>query len=59
VLQQAATDKVLWEDDHFLFKRQYDVPETSITFADQEIVAIDERGDRFRARVVTLDPGGV
>ncbi|HZN02304.1 MAG TPA: LptE family protein, partial [Candidatus Polarisedimenticolia bacterium] len=29
VLSQAATDTILWEDDHFLFKRQYDVPETS------------------------------
>ena len=53
VLSQAATDKVLWEDDHFLFKRQYDVPETSITFTDQEIVAIDEVATDFARSVVT------
>jgi len=53
VLAQAATDKILWEDDHFLFKRQYDVPETSIAFVDQEIIAIDEVATDFAKTVVT------
>lgn len=53
VLSQAATDKILWEDDHFLFKRQYDVPETSITFVDQEIIAIDDVATDFARSVVT------
>jgi outer membrane lipopolysaccharide assembly protein LptE/RlpB len=53
VLAQAATDKILWEDDHFLFKRQYDVPETSIAFVDQEIIAIDDVATDFAKTVVT------
>ena len=53
VLSQAATDKVLWEDDHFLFKQQYDVPESAATFVDQEIVAIDQVAGDFARSVVT------
>ena len=53
VLAQAATDRILWEDDHFLFKRQYDVPETSFAYVDQEIIAIDEVADDFAKTVVT------
>lgn len=53
VLSEPATDKVLWEDDHFLFKRQYNVPEVSLTFVDQEIVAIDDVATDFARSVVT------
>lgn len=53
VLAQAATDRILWEDDHFLFKRQYDVPETSFAYVDQEIIAIDAVADDFARTVVT------
>lgn len=53
VLSQAATDRVLWEDDHFLFKQQYDVPETSIAYIDQELIAIDEVARDFAKTIVT------
>jgi outer membrane lipopolysaccharide assembly protein LptE/RlpB len=53
VLTQAATDRVLWENDHFLFKQQYEVPETSIAFVDREIIAIDEVAGDFASTVVT------
>jgi len=53
VLTQAATDRVLWENDHFLFKRQYEVPETSIAYVDREIIAIDEVAGDFASTVVT------
>ena len=53
VLNETRTDKVLWEDDHFLFKRQYDVAETSVTFVDQETIAIDEVATDFARSVVT------
>jgi len=52
-LTQAATDRVLWENDHFLFKRQYEVPETSIAYVDREIIAIDEVAGDFASTVVT------
>jgi hypothetical protein len=52
-LTQAATDRILWENDHFLFKRQYEVPETSIAYVDQEVVAIDEVAGDFASTVVT------
>jgi hypothetical protein len=52
-LTQAATDRVLWENDHFLFKQQYEVPETSIAYVDREIVAIDEVADDFASTIVT------
>jgi outer membrane lipopolysaccharide assembly protein LptE/RlpB len=53
VLKETRTDKVLWEDDHFLFKSQYDVAQTSVTFTDQEIVAIDQVATDFARSVVT------
>lgn len=52
-LTQAATDRVLWENDHYLFKRQYEVPETSIAYVDREIIAIDEVAGDFASTVVT------
>ncbi|HEU4401093.1 MAG TPA: LptE family protein [Candidatus Polarisedimenticolia bacterium] len=53
ILTETTTDKVLWEDDHFLFKRQYDVAASPQTFVDQEIVAIDDVATDFARGVVT------
>lgn len=53
VLSEAATDHVLWEDDHFLFKRQYDVAATSLGFLDQEIVAVDDVATDFARSMVS------
>ena len=52
-LNETTTDRVLWSDDHFLFKRQYDVPATPQSSVDQEIVAIDEVATDFARSVVT------
>ena len=52
-LSETTTDHVLWEDDHFLFKRQYDVAATQNVFIDQEIVAIDAVASDFAKSVVT------
>ncbi len=52
-LSETATDKVLWEDNHFLFKRQYDVGTSPNGFIDQEIVAIDDVAADFSRSVVT------
>jgi len=52
-LSETATDKILWEDNHFLFKRQYDVGTSPNGFIDQEIVAIDDVAADFSRSVVT------
>ena len=52
-LSEVATEKVLWDDDHFLFKRQYDVAANPQSFVDQEIVAIDDVAADFARSVVT------
>jgi len=52
-LSETSTDKVLWEDDHFLFKRQYDLATNPNGFIDQEIVAIDDVAADFSKSVVT------
>ena len=52
-LSETTTDRVLWEDDHFLFKRQYDVATSPQVFIDQEIVAIDDVATDFAKSVVT------
>ncbi len=53
LLREVGTDRILWEDDHFLFKRQYDLPATPQSFVDQEIVAIDDVATDFARGVVT------
>lgn len=53
VLSEVTTDRVLWEDDHFLFKQQYDVADAPEAFIDQEIVAIDKVALDFARSVVT------
>jgi outer membrane lipopolysaccharide assembly protein LptE/RlpB len=53
VLVQTADDKTLWQDDHFLFRRQYDVSgqvEGAIT---EESVALDQVCNDFSEAVVT------
>src|SRR5437867_9875149 len=52
-LSETTTDRVLWEDDHFLFKQQYDVATNPNGFIDQEIVAIDDVATDFSRSVVT------
>lgn len=52
-LSETTTDRVIWEDDHFLFKRQYDVQTDPQAFIDQEIVAIDDVATDFSRSVVT------
>ncbi len=52
-LSETTTDRVLWEDDHFLFKQQYDVSTNPNAFIDQEIVAIDDVATDFSRSVVT------
>src|SRR5436309_5035568 len=52
-LSETTTDRVLWEDDHFLFKQQYDVSTNPNTFTAQEIVAIDDVATDFSRSVVT------
>ena len=53
ILSEVATDRTIWEDDHFLFKSQYDVAQTSVTFVDQEVIAIDQVATDFARSVVT------
>jgi hypothetical protein len=53
VLSEVQTDRVLWEDDHFVFKRQYDLSGSPESFVDQEIVAIDDVATDFARSVVT------
>jgi lipopolysaccharide assembly LptE-like protein len=53
ILSEVGTDRPLWEDDHFLFKQQYDIASNPSSFVDQEIVAIDDVATDFAKSVVT------
>ena len=53
ILSEVATDRTIWEDDHFLFKKQYDIAASPQSFVDQEIVAIDDVATDFAKGVVT------
>jgi outer membrane lipopolysaccharide assembly protein LptE/RlpB len=51
-LVQTSDDKVLWQDDHFVFRRQYDVSTESSGIVSQEQVAIDQVAEDFAQAVV-------
>ncbi len=52
-LNETTTDHVLWEDDHFLFKRQYELATSAEVSIDEEIVAIDDVASDFAKSIVT------
>ena len=52
VLTQVSDDKILWQDDHFVFRQQYDVPSTSSGIVSQEQAAVDLVADDFAKAVV-------
>jgi outer membrane lipopolysaccharide assembly protein LptE/RlpB len=52
-LVQTSDDKVLWQDDHFLFRRQYDVSNQLEGSVAQEAVALDQVCSDFAESVVT------
>ena len=51
-LVQTSDDKVLWQDDHFVFRRQYEVSSLSSGIVSQEQVAVDQVVDDFAQAVV-------
>jgi outer membrane lipopolysaccharide assembly protein LptE/RlpB len=51
-LEDLRGNQVLWSNDQYVFRSQYDVPEDT-TFIDQEIVAIDQVAREFAVSVVT------
>jgi outer membrane lipopolysaccharide assembly protein LptE/RlpB len=51
-LVQTSDDKILWQDDHFVFRRQYDVSSVSSGIVSQEQVAVDLVADDFAQAVV-------
>ena len=52
-LVQSAPEKVLWAQNHYIFRQQYELPKTPVTQFDREIVAIDEIARDFALSVVT------
>ena len=52
-LTQMPEGNVLFRSSHFVFKKQYDVTGSGLTFFDQEITAIDEIAKDFAEAVVT------
>jgi outer membrane lipopolysaccharide assembly protein LptE/RlpB len=57
-LQDLVNDVVLWKDDHFVFRDQYDVDPNESEFFDESIVAIEEVSrDLARSVVATILEG--
>jgi len=52
-LVQTSDDKVLWQDDHFVFRRQYDVSLQAGGVISEEAVALDAICNDFAESVVT------
>lgn len=44
---------MLWSQNHFVFRQQYDVPETATTEFDREIVAVEAIASEFARSIVT------
>ncbi len=52
-LVRTSPEAILWSQNHFVFREQYDVPETPLAQFDKEIVAIDEMSAGFARSVAT------
>src|SRR5438093_187577 len=52
-LSDLRTGRILWSQEHFIFRSQYDVDRTAATSFDREIVAIDRIARGFAQTVVT------
>jgi len=52
-LTDLRTGKLLWSQDHFIFRSQYDVNQTAERSFDREIVAIDRIARDFAVTIVT------
>ncbi len=52
-LVQTSDDQVLWQDDHFVFRRQYDVQAAGGSTVSEETVALDQVSQDFAESVVT------
>ena len=53
VLIKTSDDQVLWQDDHFVFRRQYDVQAAGGSTVSEETVALDQVSQDFAESVVT------
>lgn len=52
-LVRTSPEAVLWSQNHFVFREQYDVPETPLADFDREIVAVEQIAEGFARSVVT------
>ena len=52
-LSRLPAREVLFRSSHFVFKKQYNVEDASLTFFNQEIIAIDEIAKDFAESVVS------
>ncbi len=52
-LTESATEEILWDQQYFVYKEQFDIPEAESDFFDQEIIAIDEIADSFARSLIT------
>ncbi|MEW5807777.1 MAG: LPS assembly lipoprotein LptE [Acidobacteriota bacterium] len=52
-LTDSADGNVIWNQEHFLYREQFDIPESEIDFFDQEIVAIERIAGSFARSLVT------
>lgn len=52
-LTDSTTEQVLWDQQYFVYKEQFDIPETESGFYDREIIAIDKIADSFARSLVT------
>ena len=52
-LVRTSDDHTLWQADHFVFRRQYDLTPTSVGVVSQEQAAIDLMAGDFAEAVVT------
>lgn len=51
-LRDLVNDVILWKDDHFVFRDQYDVDSSESEFFDESIVSIEEISQDFARTVV-------
>ncbi len=52
-LKDLVNDAIIWNQEHFIYREQFDIPESEQDFIDKEIIAIETIADSLARSLVT------
>jgi hypothetical protein len=53
IFRDRRKDEIAWEKQGFLFSQEFDIPETSSEYVEQEVLALEDLSQEFASSVVS------